>query len=83
MAGCAPRPSGAAVWPRRRCRDWPSEWLLSIRSSNCQDLWMEIVSGPSYLRWVVLCTCPAPVHLGGRLWTMPMSVLWSSTDAAD
>ncbi len=26
---------------------------------------------------VVLCTCPAPVHLGGRLWTLPMSVLWS------
>jgi hypothetical protein len=30
---------------------------------------------------VVLCTCPTPVHLGGRLWTLPMSVLWSRSQA--
>lgn len=25
---------------------------------------------------VVLCTAPAPLHLGGRLWTLPISFLW-------
>ena len=25
---------------------------------------------------VVLCTAPAPLHLGGRLWTVPISALW-------
>jgi predicted AAA+ superfamily ATPase len=34
--------------------------------------------GPDLAAGIVLCTAPEPRHLGGRLWTLPLSVLWSS-----
>jgi hypothetical protein len=56
----------------------------TVRSDDLRGLrLLERRLGDDFAAGVVLCTCPAPVHLGGRLWTLPMSVLWSSADAAD
>jgi hypothetical protein len=56
----------------------------TVRSDDLRGLrLLEGRLGDDFAAGVVLCTCPAPVHLGGRLWTLPISVLWSSGDAAD
>lgn len=38
--------------------------------------------GPGFTAGVVLCTAPEPRHLGGRLWTLPLSVLWHGAPSA-
>jgi hypothetical protein len=56
----------------------------TVRSDDLRGLrLLERRLGDDFAAGVVLCTCPAPVHLGGRLWTLPMSVLWSSTAEPD
>jgi hypothetical protein len=50
----------------------------TVRSEDLRGLrLLDQRLGDDFAAGVVLCTCPAPVHLGGRLWTLPMSVLWS------
>lgn len=39
---------------------------------------LEQRMGADFAAGLVLCTAPAPSHLGGRLWTMPLSALWSA-----
>lgn len=34
--------------------------------------------GPDFAAGMVLCTAPEPRHLGGRLWTLPLSALWNT-----
>ncbi len=51
----------------------------TVRSEDLRGLrLLEQRLGDDFAAGVVLCTCPAPVQLGGRLWTLPISVLWSS-----
>ncbi|MGF1647223.1 MAG: ATP-binding protein [Kineosporiaceae bacterium] len=52
----------------------------TVRSEDLRGLRMlERRLGDDFAAGAVLCSCPAPVHLGGRLWTLPMSVLWSGS----
>lgn len=36
--------------------------------------------GVDFAAGLVLCTAPEPRHLGGRLWMLPVSALWSAGD---
>jgi predicted AAA+ superfamily ATPase len=51
----------------------------TIRSEDLRGLrLLEQRMGADFAAGLVLCTAPAPSHLGGRLWIMPMSALWSA-----
>jgi uncharacterized protein len=51
----------------------------TIRSEDLRGLrLLEQRLGADFAAGLVLCTAPAPSHLGGRLWIMPISALWSA-----
>lgn len=51
----------------------------TVRAEDLRGLrLLERRLGDDFAAGVVLCTGPGPVHLGGRLWTVPMSALWSN-----
>jgi predicted AAA+ superfamily ATPase len=50
----------------------------TIRAEDLRGLrLLEQRLGADFAAGVVLCTAPEPRHLGGRLWIMPISALWS------
>jgi predicted AAA+ superfamily ATPase len=50
----------------------------TIRSDDLRGLrLLEQRLGSDFAAGIVLCTAPEPRHLGGRLWIMPISALWS------
>lgn len=52
---------------------------VTVRAEDLRGLrLLEQRLGSDFVCGVVLCTAPRPVHLGGRLWTLPMSALWSA-----
>jgi predicted AAA+ superfamily ATPase len=49
----------------------------TVRVEDLRGLRMlEQRLGADFAAGVVLCTAAEPRHLGGRLWTLPLSVLW-------
>lgn len=51
----------------------------TVRAEDLRGLrLLEQRLGGDFACGVVLCTAPQPVHLGGRLWTLPISALWST-----
>ncbi len=51
----------------------------TVRADDLRGLrTLEQRMGDDFASGVVLCTAPTPLHLGGRLWVLPMSVLWAS-----
>ncbi len=49
----------------------------TVRAEDLRGLrLLEQKLGADFAAGVVLCTAPQPRHLGGRLWTLPLSVLW-------
>jgi uncharacterized protein len=51
----------------------------TIRAEDLRGLrLLEQRMGADFAAGLVLCTAPAPSHLGGRLWIMPISALWSA-----
>ncbi|WP_345605520.1 ATP-binding protein [Pseudonocardia adelaidensis] len=52
----------------------------TVRAEDLRGLrLLEQRMGGDFAAGLVLCTAPAPSHLGGRLWIMPISALWSHT----
>lgn len=50
----------------------------TVRAEDLRGLrLLEHRLGDGFAGGIVLCTAPAPLHLGGRLWSMPISALWS------
>lgn len=50
----------------------------TVRADDLKGLrLLEQRLGDDFVAGMVLCTGPEPVHLGGRLWTVPISTLWS------
>lgn len=50
----------------------------TVRAADLRGLrLLEQRLGEDFVAGVMLCTAPDPVHLGGRVWTLPMSALWS------
>jgi uncharacterized protein len=50
----------------------------TVRAEDFRGLrLLEQRMGADFAAGLVLCTAPAPSHLGGRLWIMPISALWS------
>ncbi|MGH8998709.1 MAG: ATP-binding protein [Acidimicrobiia bacterium] len=50
----------------------------TVRSADLGGLrLMEQRLGGDWVGGLVLCTVPAPTHLGGRIWALPFSALWS------
>lgn len=55
----------------------------TVRAEDLRGLrLLEQRLGADFAAGVVLCTAPEPRHLGGRLWTMPLSALWHANEAA-
>jgi uncharacterized protein len=51
----------------------------TIRAEDLRGLrLLEQRMGADFAAGLVLCTAPAPSHMGGRLWIMPISALWSA-----
>lgn len=51
----------------------------TVRADDLRGLrLLERRLGADFAAGVVLCTTPEPRHLGGRLWMMPLSVLWDA-----
>lgn len=51
----------------------------TVRAEDLRGLrLLEQRLGDDFAAGVVLCTGHEPVHLGGRLWTLPVSALWSA-----
>jgi predicted AAA+ superfamily ATPase len=51
----------------------------TIRAQDLRGLrLLEQRMGADFAAGLVLCTAPVPTHLGGRLWIMPISALWSA-----
>lgn len=51
----------------------------TVRAEDLKGLrLLESRLGDDLVAGIVLCTAPEPRHLGGRLWIMPISALWSS-----
>lgn len=49
----------------------------TVRAEDLRGLrLLEQRLGTDFAAGVVLCTAAQPRHLGGRLWTLPLSVLW-------
>ncbi len=49
----------------------------TVRAEDLRGLrLLEQRLGADFAAGVVLCTAAEPRHLGGRLWTLPLSVLW-------
>ncbi len=49
----------------------------TVRAEDLRGLrLLEQRLGADFATGVVLCTAPEPRHLGGRLWTLPLSTLW-------
>ena len=49
----------------------------TVRAEDLSGLrLLEQRLGDSFTAGIVLCTAPTPLHLGGRLWSMPISALW-------
>ena len=66
--------SGSAPWRRLVLAvARPDGWLvLDLR-------WLRLLEqrlGADFAAGIVLCTAAEPRQLGGRLWTLPLSVLW-------
>lgn len=54
----------------------------TVRAEDLRGLrLLEARLGDDFAAGVVLCTAPEPVHLGRRLWTMPISALWTPEPA--
>lgn len=52
----------------------------TVRAEDLRGLrLLERRFGSDFAAGIVLCTAPEPRHLGGRLWILPISVLWRST----
>lgn len=50
----------------------------TVRAEDLRGLrLLEQRLGADFAAGIVLCTGPGTVHLGGRLWTLPVSALWS------
>lgn len=51
----------------------------TVRAEDLRGLrLLEQRLGADFVAGIVLCTAPQPVHLGGRLWSLPISSLWAS-----
>lgn len=49
----------------------------TVRAEDLRGLrLLEQRLGTDFAAGVVLCTASEPRHLGGRLWTLPVSTLW-------
>lgn len=56
----------------------------TVRAEDLRGLrLLEQRLGDDFAAGIVLCTAPAAVHLGGRLWMLPISVLWSDDEQTD
>jgi predicted AAA+ superfamily ATPase len=53
----------------------------TVRTEDLRGLrLLEQRLGPGFAAGIVLCTAPEPRHLGGRLWTLPVSALWHADE---
>jgi uncharacterized protein len=51
----------------------------TVRAEDLRGLrFLEDRLGTTMAAGIVLCTAPEPRHLGGRLWSVPISALWTS-----
>ncbi len=49
----------------------------TVRAEDLRGLrLLEQRLGDNFGAGIVLCTAPTPVHIGGRLWILPISALW-------
>lgn len=52
----------------------------TVRAEDLRGLrLLEQRLGADFAAGIVLCTATEPRHLGGRLWTLPLSALWQTT----
>lgn len=50
----------------------------TVRADDLRGLrHLEQRLGDGFAAGIVLCTAPEPIHLGRRLWALPISVLWA------
>lgn len=55
----------------------------TVRSEDLRGLrLLEARLGDDFAAGIVICTAPSPVHVGRRLWIVPVSALWSPDPGA-